>query len=68
MLNALKDRKEQKRKAEREKQLKQALAEKCADLGGRYASHKEDETQYTIVTINGKTFRVKKEEIILESP
>ena len=71
MLNVIKERKElkdQKAKDEREKELKKALAEKCADLGGgEYASHQEDETQYTVVTINGKTIKVRKEEIVLES-
>ncbi len=76
MLNILKGRKEReereereerKLKAEQEIQLKQTLAQKCADQGGQYSSHKEDETQYTILTINGKTLKVKKEEITIES-
>ena len=67
MLSILKERKEKKRKAEHEKQLKKALVEKCADMGNQYASHEEDETQYTVVTINGKTIKVKKEEITIQS-
>ena len=73
MLSILRDRKERqesendKRKAEHEVQLRQALAQKCAELGGQYSSHAEDETQYTILTINGKTLKVKKEEITIES-
>jgi hypothetical protein len=43
------------------------LAQKCGDVGSQYASHKEDETEYTIVTINGESIRVKKEEITIES-
>ena len=69
MLSILKERQEQienERKAEREKQLKKALAEKCASMGNEYVSHQEDETQYTIVTINGETLRVRKEEIVIE--
>lgn len=62
-----KDRKKEQQKAEHEKQLKKALAEKCADLGGEYASHNEDETEYTVLTINGKTLKVKKEEITIQS-
>ena len=67
MLNILKEHLEKKRKEEHEKELKQALAQKCADVGSQYASHKEDETEYTIVTINGESIRVKKEEITIES-
>ena len=63
----LKDWQEKKRKAEHEKMLKKALAEKCADLDQKYASHDEDETQYTIITINGKTIKVQKEEITIKS-
>ena len=74
MFNTLKERKERKEQqeqqleVEREKQLKKALAEKCAGMGGQYVSHEEDETQYTVVTINGKTLTVRKEEITIESP
>ena len=67
MLSILKESKEKKRKVEHEKQLKKALAEKCADMGNQYASHEEDETQYTVVTINGKAVKFKKEEITIES-
>ena len=67
MLNILKEHLEKKRKEEHEKELKQALAQKCADVGSQYASHKEDDTEYTIVTINGESIRVKKEEITIES-
>ena len=67
MLSIFKERKEKERKAEHEKQLKKALAEKCADKGNYYASHEEDETQYTVVTINGKTIKFKKEEITIKS-
>jgi hypothetical protein len=67
MFSILNDRKEIKRKAEHEKQLKKALAEKCTDMGSRYVSHEEDETQYTVVTINGETLKLKKEEITIES-
>lgn len=67
MLSILKERTEKKRKVEHEKQLKKALAEKCADMGNQYASHEEDETQYTVVTINGKAIKFKKEEITIES-
>lgn len=67
MLGIFKEHKEKKRKADHEKQLKDALAQKCADIGDRYASHEEDETQYTIVTINGETIKFKKEEITIES-
>ena len=67
MISILKERKEKKLKAEHEKQLKKALAQKCADVGSQYASHQEDETEYTVVTINGETIRVKKEEITIES-
>jgi len=62
-----KERKKQPSKEEHEKQLKQALAEKCADVGSQYVSHEEDETEYTVLTINGKTLKVKKEEITIES-
>ena len=71
MLSILKERKENKKnelKTMQENQLKKALAQKCAGMGDQYAFHKEDETEYTILTINGKTIRVKKEEIIIESP
>jgi hypothetical protein len=54
MLNILKAHLEKKRKEEHEKELKKALAQKCGDVGSQYASHKEDETEYTIVTINGQ--------------
>ena len=67
MLSILKERTEKKRKVEHEKQLKKALAVKCADMGNQYASHEEDETQYTVVTINGKAIKFKKEEITIES-
>ncbi|HKJ53191.1 MAG TPA: hypothetical protein VKB27_16975 [Gammaproteobacteria bacterium] len=67
MFSSSKDRKEQQLKAEHEKQLKQALAEKCADAGSQYVSHEEDQTEYTVLTINGKTLKVKKEEITIES-
>ena len=67
MLSILKERTEKKRKVEHEKQLKKALAEKCADMGNQYASHEEDETQYTVVTINGKAIKFKKEEITIKS-
>ena len=67
MLNILKEHWGKKRKEEHEKELKKALAQKCADVGSQYASHKEDETEYTIVTINGESIRVKKEEITIES-
>ena len=67
MFGSSKERKEQRLKTEHEKQLKQALAEKCADAGSQYASHEEDETEYTVLTINGKTLKVKKEEITIQS-
>jgi hypothetical protein len=67
VLSILKERTEKKRKVEHEKQLKKALAEKCADMGNQYASHEEDETQYTVVTINGKAIKFKKEEITIKS-
>lgn len=67
MFGNSKERKEQRLKTEHEKQLKQALAEKCADVGSQYASHEEDETEYTVLTINGKTLKVKKEEITIQS-
>ena len=63
-----KESKEQRFKLEHEKQLINALAKKCADVGSQYASHQEDETEYTVVTINGEAMRVKKEEITIESP
>jgi hypothetical protein len=62
-----KERKKQQLKEDHEKQLKKALAEKCADMGSEYASHQEDETEYTVVTINGETIKVQKEEITIES-
>jgi hypothetical protein len=65
MLNRLKERFEKKRKEEHEKQLKKSLAEKCAEIGKEYSSHGEDETEYTVVTINGETIRVRKEEITI---
>ena len=68
MLSILKERTDKKRKEEHEKQLKKALAEKCAGMGNQYASHEEDETQYTVVTINGKAIKFKKEEITIKSP
>ena len=68
MLSILKEGKDKKRNEEHEKQLKKALAEKCAGMGNEYASHQEDETQYTVVTINGEAISVKKEEITIESP
>ena len=67
MLNRLKEHFEKKRKEEHEKQLKKALAEKCAEIGKEYGSHGEDETEYTVVTINGETIRVQKEEITIRS-
>jgi chloramphenicol O-acetyltransferase len=67
MLSILKERNENKRKAEHEKRLKKELAQKCADMENQYVSHEEDETQYTILTINGETITVKKEEITIES-
>ena len=67
MLNIFKEHQEKKRKAQREKELKKALAEKCAEVGNEYVSHKEDETEYTVVTINGETIRVRKEEITIHS-
>lgn len=68
MISLLKDRKEKQRKEEREIQLKKALAEKCAKMGDQYASHKSDEIQYTVLTVNGKRLKIRKEEIILEGP
>lgn len=68
MISLLKDRKEKQRKAEREILLKKALAEKCANMGDQYASHKADEIQYTVLTLNGKRIKIRKEEIILEGP
>lgn len=68
MISLLKDRKEKQRKEERETQLKKALAEKCAKIGDQYASHKSDEIQYTVLTVNGKRLKIRKEEIILEGP
>lgn len=70
MFGNSKDSKKQQLKEEHEKhekQLKKALAEKCADVGSQYVSHEEDETQYTVMTINGKSIKVKKEEITIES-
>ncbi|MDC1287954.1 hypothetical protein N8198_08710 [Gammaproteobacteria bacterium] len=67
MLSILKEGKDKKRNEEHEKQLKKALAEKCADVGNEYVSHEEDETQYTVVTINGKAIKFKKEEITINS-
>ena len=67
MFGIFRARKEKKRKAEHEMQLKKALAEKCAELGIHYANHEEDETQYTVVTINRETLRVRKEEITIAS-
>ena len=68
MISLVKDRKEKQRKAERELELKKALAEKCAKVGDQYESHKTDEIQYTVLTVNGKKLRIRKEEIILEGP
>jgi len=68
MISLLKDRKEKQQKAEREALLKKALAEKCAKMGDQYASHKVDEIQYTVLTLNGKRLIIRKEEIILEGP
>lgn len=68
MISLFKDRKEKQRKAEREALLKKALAEKCARVGDQYASHKTDEVQYTVLTLNGKRIKIRKEEIILEGP
>ena len=78
MLSILKERKEkqlreeedfnEQRKVSEENELKEALARKCADLGGEeYVQHEEDETEYTILTLNGNTIRVRKEEITIES-
>ena len=67
VFNNSKDRKKQQSRAEHEKQIKKALAEKCADMGSEYASHEEDKTEYTILTINGKTLKVRKEEITIPS-
>lgn len=67
MLGSARNRDEQKRRDEHEERLKKALAEKCANMGGQYFSHEEDETQYTVVTINGKSLTVRKEEITIES-
>jgi hypothetical protein len=67
MFKFLKERAERKQKKENEKQLKEALAEKCAQIGSEYASHGEDETEYTVVTINGETIKLKKEEITIMS-
>ena len=63
-----KDEKETQSKEERELELKKALAEKCARLGDQYESHQTDEIQYTVLTVNGKKLRIRKEEIILEGP
>jgi predicted ribosome-associated RNA-binding protein Tma20 len=62
-----KDSKNKQSKSERDKELKKALAEKCAEMGSEYASHEEEKTEYTILTINGKTLKVKKEEITIPS-
>ena len=43
MISIFKERKEQRFKLEHEKQLKKALAKKCADVGSQYASHQEAE-------------------------
>jgi hypothetical protein len=67
VFSIFKERKEKQRKAEHEERLKKALAEKCADMGNQYASHEEDETQYTVVTINGNAINVKKEEITINN-
>ena len=67
MFGFLKEHKEKKLKEEHERALKKALAEKCAHMDLKYVSHDEDETQYTIITINGKTIKVKKEDITIES-
>lgn len=67
MFGSSKDSKKQQHKAGHEEQLKKALAKKCADLGSEYASHQEDKTEYTVVTINGEELKVKKEEITIES-
>ena len=67
MFNSSKDLKKQQLKDEHEKRLKKALAEKCAHMGDQYVSHEEDETEYTVVTINGEKITVKKEEITIES-
>ncbi|MGD8418988.1 MAG: hypothetical protein PVJ78_01075 [Gammaproteobacteria bacterium] len=67
MFGSSKENKKQQLREEHEKKLKQALAEKCADAGSQYASHEEDETEYTVLTINGKTLKVKKEEITIQS-
>jgi len=67
MFNIKNVRKDRKLEEEHEKQLKKALSEKCADIGSQYASHQEDETEYTVVTINGETIKVKKEEITIQS-
>ena len=66
MFGILNEWKEKRLKAEQEKKLKQSLAQKCADMGGQYLSHQEDETEYTIVTINGETIKVRKEKITIE--
>jgi hypothetical protein len=68
ILKEHKEHKEKKLKVAREKQLKTALAEKCANMDDQYVSHDEDKSEYTIFTINGKTMKVKKEEITIESP
>ena len=67
MFGKSKDNKKKQSRSEHEKQLKQALAEKCAEMGSEYASHEEDKTEYTVLTINGKTLKVKKEEITIPS-
>ncbi len=65
MFGMFKWRKEKKRDKVDEKQLREALAEKCAAMGTEYASHGEDETEYTVITIKGKRLTVKKEEITI---
>ena len=68
MISLLKDRKKEPSKEERELELKKALAEKCARLGDEYVSHESDTVQYTVLTVNGKKLRIRKEEIVLEGP
>ena len=68
MISLLKDRKKEPSKEERELALKKALAEKCARLGDEYVSHESDTVQYTVLTVNGKKLRIRKEEIVLEGP
>ena len=67
MFSNKKERDSKKDKEEHDKLLRKALADKCADMGSQYASHQEDETEYTVVTINGKSIKVKKEEITIAS-